>query len=156
MSSLQSLRCVASKENAQMMLKDKMSIISASRRPTAKINPFLESSFGGHFTVADAVLVEAMNVGQKSEQFHGTINLFFKKINDQVLHVSTLHWSSHWIKKFLARISSCPFYDFRKSFRLWNWMKWQYGRRYDVLMHWRTGIMLKKSTVDSGYFVPVV
>ena len=75
MSSLQSLRCVASKENAQMMLKDKMSIISASGRPTAKLNPFLESSFRGHCTVANAGLEEAMNVGQKSEQF----SLFFKR-----------------------------------------------------------------------------
>ena len=90
MSSLQSLRCVASKENAQMMLKHKMSIISASGRPTAKLNPFLESSFRGHFTVANAGLEEAMNVGQKSEQFT-ELFCFLKEINDQLLLVSTLH-----------------------------------------------------------------
>ena len=91
MSSLQSLRCVASKENAQMMLKHKMSIISASGRPTAKLNPFLESSFRGHFTVANAGLEEAMNVGQKSEQFTEQLFCFLKEINDQLLLVSTLH-----------------------------------------------------------------
>ena len=93
MSSLQSLRYVASKENAQMMLKHKMSIISASGRPTAKLNPFLESSFRGHFTDANAGLEEAMNVGQKIGIVHGRINLFFlKEINDKLL-VSTLHSS---------------------------------------------------------------
>ena len=67
-----------------MMLKHKMSIISASGRPTAKLNPFLESSFDGHFTVADAVLVEATNAGQKIGTVHGRINLFFKRINDHM------------------------------------------------------------------------
>ena len=113
-----------------MMLKHKMSIISASGRPTAKLNPFLESSFGGHFTVADAVLVEATNAGQKIGTVHGRINLFFKRINDQLLLVSTCHWCSHWIKKIIGT-NFLSFLRFPRKVSGYGieWRGNKYGRR---------------------------
>ena len=138
-----------------MMLKDKMSVISASGRPTAKLNPFLESSFRGHCTVADAVLVEVMNVSRTSEQFTEELICFLKEVNGQLLLASTCHWSSHRIKKYLARISSCPFYDFREKFQVME------SNEVAIRSTLRCADALEnRKNVEKveilGYFVPVV
>ena len=148
MSSLQSLRCVASKENAQMMLKHKMSIISASGRPTAKLNPFLESSFRGHFTVADAVLVEATNAGQKIGTVHGRIILFFKRNKRPA--IACFHIAFPLKNKVSLNLKICAFlvftfYEFREKFQVMESNEGEINTVDVVLVHWRVLRMLKKS-----------
>ena len=108
------------RKSLNMMLKHKKSIISASGRPTAKINPFLESSFRGYFTVTDAVFVEVTNVGQKTGEVHGRINLFFKRNKRQI---AGFHIAFQSKNKVSLNIKICAFlvftfYEFREKFQV--------------------------------------
>ena len=87
-----------------------MSIISASGRPTAKINPFLESSFRGHFTDADGGLVEVTNVWQKIGIVHGRINLFFFKRNKR--QIACFHIAFQLKNKLSLNLKICAFFVF--------------------------------------------
>ena len=103
-----------------MMLKHKKSIISVSGRPTAKINPFLESSFRGYFTITDAVFVEVTNVGQKTGEVHGRINLFFKRNKRQIagFHIAFQSKNKVSLNLKICAFLVFTFYEFREKFQV--------------------------------------
>ena len=103
------------KKKAQMMLKDKMSIISASGRPTAKLNPFLGILVSWPLHSCQRRTRGGDECRAEIRTVHGTIILFFKRNKRPAIACFYIALEFSLNKNFLARIFFLSFLRFPRK-----------------------------------------